>query len=271
MASILVVGAADTGRAPLAAALLRHMLRERGIEAEVSSAGVIGHDGDELQTQAALTLEHLGIRPPEHRARSLNDAIAGSATLLLAIDRGTARVLMVRYLNLGERIAALPQLAGSRDVPDPFHMTLDAWIVYGRAIEEQLRAALPEIIKRLEAAVEDSTEPEASAPPADGRPIHIARMRRILSAIEAAPEIIDWSRARDLLIGALAAVGSEAQPGDMTPAVTALAQGLLAQQAALLTPGQAGWLVEIATALEEPIDGETMARIAASAARWSLL
>ncbi|HYF63037.1 MAG TPA: hypothetical protein VD886_09520, partial [Herpetosiphonaceae bacterium] len=146
MTTIIVVGGADTGRAPMAAALLRRRLLEVASDWRVESAGVLGHDGDTWQPETRLALENLNLTPPEHTARSLTAEMAGAADLLIAVDRGVGRALELRFP--AARWRTLPDMAGTeREVPDPFRMTLDAWIIYGRELDSQLKAALPTIVE----------------------------------------------------------------------------------------------------------------------------
>ena len=69
MAIILLSGAADTGRAPMAAALLRRLLEARPYDWAVESCGVLGHDGAEAQSEARDTMVHMGLDIAEHAAR----------------------------------------------------------------------------------------------------------------------------------------------------------------------------------------------------------
>ncbi|NTV63416.1 MAG: low molecular weight phosphatase family protein, partial [Oscillochloris sp.] len=118
-ALILIVGAADTGRAPMAAALLQRMLEQRGIPCRVASAGVVGHDAEPAQPEARDALTVLGIDLCQHQARSLTPEIAAEAQVLLATDSGVARVLRARFPQI--ITFTLGELAGcQRDIPDPF-------------------------------------------------------------------------------------------------------------------------------------------------------
>ena len=149
MTTIIVVGGADTGRAPLAAALLRRRLLEHASDWRIESAGVLGHDGDTWQPETRLALDHLNITPHDHVARSLSLEIVATADLLITVDRGTGRALELHFPNAPWR--ALPDLANTpREVPDPFRMTFDAWIIYGRELDGQIKAALPTIMQIIE-------------------------------------------------------------------------------------------------------------------------
>ena len=98
MAIILLSGAADTGRAPMAAALLRRLLNARSDDWVVESCGVLGHDGAVAEVEARDTMVHMGLDIAEHLARSLDDDLAARAALIISIDRGTALVGVAYHL-----------------------------------------------------------------------------------------------------------------------------------------------------------------------------
>ena len=147
MAIILLGGASDTGRAPMAAALLRRLLNARSDDWAVESCGVLGHDGAVAEVEARDTMVHMGLDIAEHLARSLDDDLAARAALIITIDRGTALVIRARFPVAAARTYSLGELAGrARDIPDPFRMQIGAWLTYAREIESMLEAALPRIV-----------------------------------------------------------------------------------------------------------------------------
>jgi protein-tyrosine-phosphatase len=140
---LLVVGGADTGRAPITAALLRGLVKQAGHDWEVASAGVTGHDGDPAEPEARNAMLHFGHDISEHCARSLNDELVADTAVLLAVDSGTARVISMRYPDRAERITSLGELSGTgRDIPDLFRMQVGAWVMYAREIETMLQASI---------------------------------------------------------------------------------------------------------------------------------
>src|SRR5262249_43261449 len=144
MATILLVGAADTRRAPMAAALLRRLLDARQYAWAVESCGVLGHDGAEAEIEARDTMVHMGLDIAEHQARSIEDELVARTALIVTIDRGTALVVRARFPDVAERTYSLGELAGRpRDIPDPFRMQIGAWMTYAREIESMLEPPLP--------------------------------------------------------------------------------------------------------------------------------
>src|SRR3954470_14750775 len=152
MAIILLSGAADTGRAPMAAALLRRLLNARSDDWAVESCGVLGHDGAVAEVEGRDTMVHMGLDIGEHQARSLDDDLAARAALIITMDRGTAQVVRARFPDAAARTYSLGELAGrARDIPDPFRMQIGAWMTYAREIEGMLQAALPRIVELMPA------------------------------------------------------------------------------------------------------------------------
>jgi protein-tyrosine phosphatase len=150
MSTILILGAADTGRAPMTAAMLRQILAQRQLTYEVASAGILGHDGDSPTSEAIATMDQMGLDITDYTARSLTEELAAEASILIAVDSGTARVAQARFPAAAERIITLGILAGrTRDIPDPFKMPISAWLTYASEIQNLLRSALPRLLTTI--------------------------------------------------------------------------------------------------------------------------
>jgi protein-tyrosine-phosphatase len=265
MPTILMVGGADTGRAPMAAAVLRRLLEERGYRWAVESAGVLGHDGDAAEVEARDAMAHMGIDIADHRARSLTDELVAGAALLLALDSGTAQVVRMRYTAAADRVHALGALAGrQRDIPDPFRMQIGAWITYAREIAALLEAALPGIA----AALLETALPRIAAalPPlaADDRALAVEepsggqlsiaraaaaeRIERLLQTAAEMPRVVDWAAARAHIEDDLKQIA--AAPRDATDLVAAYV-GLLRAALAMTPSASPGQLVALRKAAEQ--------------------
>lgn len=155
---LLVIGSTDTGRTPIAAALLRRAL---GAGVAVRTAGVLAHEGEGATPEAQLALDQLNIDISRHISRPLHYEEHAKAELLLAIDRGTELVLFAEFPN-DPRVACLPVLAQMPDVLDPHRMPLGVWITAMRQLHDQIQAALPLIRARL--GIQDQ-EPLPLMPP----------------------------------------------------------------------------------------------------------
>jgi len=121
-------------------------------------------------------------------------------------------------------------------------MTLDAWLIYGRELEHQLKVALSKIIAYCQgqaiaptaqaAQVESVTQAETS-PVELASEVHPAyrRLHILAFGIAGIPEVIDWSKARNSLREAMQQfanyLAASAGPSDLRPAALAMLGGVL--------------------------------------------
>ena len=277
--TILVVGGADTGRAPMAAALLRRLLEQRRHSWPVGSAGVLGHDGDPAEIEARETMAHMGLNINDHQARSLSHDLVAGAALLLAVDSGTALVIRASFPGATARVHVLGTLAGrSREIPDPFRMQIGAWITYAREIAALLEAALPQIIAMLPAPEAPYGRPplaasEAGQPPVAGpRAAAADRIVRLLRTVVEMPDVVDWVAARGRIeadLGAIAAAPRSA--GDLVAAYAGLLRAALAMTPAAPSPGQLAALHAAAGYLAEPVGQPELNELSMQLGTWATL
>jgi protein-tyrosine-phosphatase len=274
MTTILLIGGADTGRAPMAAALLRRLLGPRDYGWLVESAGVLGHDGAPAEREARDTMAHMGLDIHMHEARMLTDDLAAQVALLLAIDRGTALVLRSRLGEYQARIHTLGELAGQpRDIPDPFRMQIGAWMTYAREIEALLTAALPRMIALVEARPQEApgapwdTAPAQRSGPRSEAVAHIAQLLRF---VEEMPSVVDWAAARAQIETGLNQIAAEPRgAGDLVAAYTGLLRAALAITTAPPSPAQRTALRDAVARLDEPIGQEALNAFSARLASWT--
>ncbi|NTU82241.1 MAG: low molecular weight phosphatase family protein [Chloroflexales bacterium] len=275
---VLIVGGADTGRAPMAAALLGRIIAREGLGWSAESAGVVGHDGDPAEPEARAAMLALGLDVSGHRARSLSDDLAGVARALIAVDSGVARVLQARYPALAT--ASLGGLAGrARDIPDPFRMQVGAWLQYAGEIEALLTAGLPRLRALVEGGAANAGDAFASAPEpqphqADGpqpalpeRLGAVERAGRILGLVADMPGVLDWAAARAQLEADLAIIEQPLLAGDLARPYVALARSLLALVPALPTAAQTATLRAAVERLRAPITPADLEALTSELAR----
>lgn len=282
---ILIVGAADTGRAPMAVALLRRLLNRRGLGWEVASAGIVGHDESPAQPEARDAMSVLGLDLRDHVARSLDDELVAAARLLLAIDSGVARVLRGRYP--GATTVALGELSGSRrDIPDPFRMQVGAWVHYGQEIEAMLSAGLPQLTALIDGVAQLYEQPEPAADaqvalpeqpaapaaisPTAERTTALERAARMLALLAEAPGVIDWAGARTQLEADLGRVAAEPLvPADLAPAYVAILLAMLGLTPTAPSPRQTAAMADAVARLRQPIDQPALTAISNLLPRWA--
>jgi protein-tyrosine-phosphatase len=273
---LLVIGAADTGRAPMTAAMLRRKLAPYGPLVAVESAGVLGHDDDPPTGEAIATMEQMGLDIAGHRARSLSTELVAAAALLIAVDSGTASVARARFPEAAARMQTLGELTGrQRDIPDPFKMQLGAWLTYARELDRLLTAALPRIHQELPAPPTTEEQPVAPFEPgaAAVAPERVEAARRIEQLIRVAagmPGVMDWAAARQQIEADLGRIGAlPAGPADMAPAFSGLLRAALALTPAPPTPGKLAALAEAAALLAAPVSQEALAAFSARLGGWA--
>ena len=162
-------------RSPLAAAVFRH--ETEGLPVEVASAGTLELGAVPALPEAVLEAERLGLHLGEHRARSLREAGAAEADLVVGFERMHVVTAVVDAGARRERTFTLPELAAllgqieppvaddsleraraalelvhARRAPDPTRMDVpELPDPLGRPAAEQRRTA--ERVRRLTTAV----------------------------------------------------------------------------------------------------------------------
>jgi protein-tyrosine-phosphatase len=148
MTQILLVCTGNTCRSPLAEAMLRRKLAERGVDGvTVESAGTGAWDGAPASEGAYLVaLEH-GLDLSAHRARLLTRELVGNVDLVLTM----ARHHRARVEQLGSDVAVhlLGEYAGrtgaEAEVRDPFGGDLEGY----RETYDELEGLLDNVVERL--------------------------------------------------------------------------------------------------------------------------
>ena len=278
---ILIVGAADTGRAPMATALLRRLLHQRGINWTVASAGVVGHDEDPAEVEARDAIAILNLDISQHQARSLSDTMVETAQVLLAINSGVARVLKDRYPQAS--IIGLGALAGrQRDIPDPFRMQVGAWVSYAREIESLLNTGLDRLIEMVSGFPVASAEIPFPSPPAalplsqelpeaELRRAAIERCQRLLTLAAEMPGVVDWPGACRQIESDLPMMSAPLSPQDLSRPYAAIVQAMLGLTPQSPSPGQSSRLCAALAALRTTITPDALTTISTSLAAYPTL
>ncbi len=152
---VLFVCHANTSRSIIAEAVLLRLLRERGLERDVtvSSGGIapFARDGSLVSLDAKFVLQEIGIpEPPKPGATDLkrNRHLLGEADLILVMTEEQRRMLAGFEEAAGKRVLTLRELAGERgDIDDPAMKDEDVFRRCRDEIVECLERGLPRLLE----------------------------------------------------------------------------------------------------------------------------
>ncbi len=137
---LVFVCTGNTCRSPMAEAMARECMPAGW---EVTSAGLHASIGDPPTPEAVLAVSECGADISDHRVRSMTDALAFSATLLVGMTAAHAAELRRRFPFAADKVHLLGEYGPRpvRDISEPFGGTLADYRQCIRAI----RACLPSL------------------------------------------------------------------------------------------------------------------------------
>ena len=167
--NILFVCTGNTCRSPMAAALLRQLLNERGGKFQkirVSSAGLYAYPGAPASTEAVETMRGYGVNLSSHLARELAREELAAADLILTMTNAQKEQIIKidpgvkgRTFVLREYIKAHNPAGKDRwDVPDPFGQPLAVYQQCAADLEKDLRALIDLLAVETEAEMDDASQ-----------------------------------------------------------------------------------------------------------------
>lgn len=150
VANILVMCTANAGRSPIAEAILRRKLHERGFpHVNVESAGMCVHElgwtGMGVSTLVADVAAGHGLDLSQHRARPFDPDRFGEFDLIVVMEKWQAAALHHVFHPPEGKVCTLRRLGGENgdpNTPDVAGMPADALEAYFNEAEHCLEAAL---------------------------------------------------------------------------------------------------------------------------------
>jgi len=185
---ILLVCTGNTCRSPMAEALFRRMAEERGVPAEVKSAGVAALAGQPMSRHAADVLRAKGIDPSGFRSSEVSAADVAWADMILTMTSHHKRHLLERFPEAVEKTYALKEFASAEGETAELVKEREALVA-----ELQLKIALGQPIAseerdRLYALERKLPSPDIPDPIGGDRAQYERTAREIETAIAAALE-----------------------------------------------------------------------------------
>lgn len=125
---ILFVCTGNTCRSPMAAGILRKLLKDRGIKnVEVDSCGFTA-EGMPATSYAVEVASKRGINIENHRSKVINKGLVDSSSLILTMSRRHRDEIIKNYPGAAEKTFTLAEFASeSGDIEDPIGMGKDAY------------------------------------------------------------------------------------------------------------------------------------------------
>ena len=131
---ILILCTGNICRSPAAEALLRHRLQQRGVEAQVRSAGLL-EAGNPASSHGVAVLAGLGLDLSAHRSQSMTAELLRPADLILAMAREHLREAVVAVPEIFPRAFTLKELVrrGAQIGPRQPGEPLERWLARAHA------------------------------------------------------------------------------------------------------------------------------------------
>jgi protein-tyrosine-phosphatase len=148
---IVFVCTGNTCRSPMAEAIFKDIIKEKGIEEkfEVYSAGVYAFDNDPATYQAIEVMKNeFNIDLKSHRAKVLDNSDVQKADLILTMTRHHRDMIIDIYPEASAKVHVLKEFVGLKeglDVLDPFGQDYEVYKSCAYEIEELLL----EVLKRI--------------------------------------------------------------------------------------------------------------------------
>ena len=122
MARILVICTANICRSPVAAALLRDRLRQRGLDGwTVGSAGTWAMDARPASRYSVNVMGRHGFNITDHRATMVEERHLRDADLALTMEDGHAEALRAEFPAHAHKVYLLTEMIGrGYNIPDPY-------------------------------------------------------------------------------------------------------------------------------------------------------
>lgn len=123
--NVLFVCVGNICRSPSAEVMLRQAVAGKGIQ--VSSAGLGALVGHGIDATAQELLVEQGMDGLAHRARQIDDAILGSADLVLTMERKHVRRIAEIAPQASGKTFLLGKWQQEREIPDPYRQQRPAF------------------------------------------------------------------------------------------------------------------------------------------------
>jgi protein-tyrosine-phosphatase len=148
MANILIVCTANICRSPVAAALLRRRLRQRGLtDWSVQSAGTWALEERGASRHSIDIMGRYGLDITDHRARMVAESHLRESDLVLTMEIGHAEALRAEFPEQAYKVYLLTEMIGhTYSIADPYGGPVEEYERMVVSLEEVFDRGLDRII-----------------------------------------------------------------------------------------------------------------------------
>ena len=151
---VLFVCSGNTCRSPLAEALMKSGLEERGMGGIcVSSAGVSAAPGLRAAENTRLVARELGASLAGFKSSPVTARRVAVADLILAMESKHMHGILDRWPGAGDKTHVITDFSGGgrRGIPDPVGGSPDTYRKCGAALSDEIKRIIPRVRKLVSA------------------------------------------------------------------------------------------------------------------------
>ena len=160
MKKVLVVCTGNVCRSPMAKALIRKEIAERGLDDEVfvDSAGTYAMVGHPASQGSVNAMARRGLDINDHVAKQLTPVLVEEADAIIVMEERHRRSIFVTWPKAVMKTLLLSELSGGHeDVEDPYGGEQWEYDQTADLIENYVKNGMPELLKRLGVSQSDET------------------------------------------------------------------------------------------------------------------